>query len=262
MISVIIPTCDRPAEFLRVAVASALNQNLAPSEVLVVDNGTRDADPAALPAGVTLYRLPPRVGPSRARNFGAAMARGSHLAFLDDDDWWDADFLRAAWAVLAAEDVRCVYGRKDVWRDGTVQPYKRPSAETLTIPVLLQRNPCTGGQNVLIDKALYWRVGGFDERLRASEDRALALEVLRAGERIAAAPEAVAVLRTHQGARLRHSRLARLPFVWKYRALLGRRGTLRMAARIIWASVPDTVRTRVRPRRALRRLAARWDMRL
>ena len=226
VISVIIPTCDRPAEFLRAAIESARAQSLAPYEVIVVDNGTSDADPAVFPEGVTLYRLPPRVGPSRARNFGAAMARGTHLSFLDDDDWWDTDFLREAWAVLEAEGVRCVYGRKDIWRRGRVEHYKLPSPETLTIPVLLSRNPGTGGQNLLIEKPLFWRVGGFDERLRTSEDKALALELLLADERIAIAPKAAAIMRSHDGARARQARLHKILFSWKYRRLLGLGGLI------------------------------------
>jgi glycosyltransferase involved in cell wall biosynthesis len=85
LISVIIPTADRPPAFLLDAVTSVLAQTLAPMEILVMDNGLRAVDPAILPGGVTLVRLAPRVGPSRARNAGAAKARGAHLAFLDDE---------------------------------------------------------------------------------------------------------------------------------------------------------------------------------
>ncbi len=48
-----------------------------------------------------------------------------------------------------------------------------------------------------------------------SEDRALALEVLLAGERIGIAPNAAAVLR-HELDRLCHHPGRRLAFVWKY----------------------------------------------
>lgn len=226
MISVIIPTCDRPTEFLYSAIDSVINQSLAPAEIILVDNGTHNVDSAALCEGVTLYRLKPRVGPSRARNFGAAMAKGSHLAFLDDDDWWDERFLEETWAVLQAEGVHCVYGRKDLFREGRVVRYKCPTPETLTIPVLLRRNPGTGGQNLLIEKALFWRVGGFDERLVTSEDKALALEVLRSGEKIGIATEAATILRLHDGLRARQARHRKLNFIWKYRNLLGIGGVL------------------------------------
>ncbi|WP_114966646.1 glycosyltransferase family 2 protein [Alkalilacustris brevis] len=250
MISVIIPTCDRPAEFLRAAIGSALAQSLPPHEVIVVDNGTIDADPAAIPAGVTLHRLPPRVGPSRARNFGAAMASGTHLAFLDDDDWWDKDFLREAWAVLQAEGARCVYGRKDVFRDGRIARYKCPSPETLTIPVLLRRNPGTGGINLLIEKALFWRIGGFDEWLIVGEDISLPLEVLRTGERIAVAPAAAAIVRQHDGGRLTGRFMVRSRRVWKYRRLLGWRETAQKLLRNLYRSARGAIRSPFDGRRA------------
>lgn len=250
MISVIIPTCDRPAEYLRTAIGSVLEQSLPADEIILVDNGTRPAELSALPEGVLMYRLPPRVGPSRARNFGAAMARGSHLAFLDDDDWWDTGFLHEAWAVLQDEGVRCVYGRKDIFRDGKVQRYKCPSRETLTIDILLRRNPGTGGQNLLIEKELYWRVGGFDEHLCTSEDKGLALEVLRAGEQIGIARKAAAILRSHQGIRARRTRLRRLLFTWKYRHLLGLGGLLGATLKLL---IQD-LRGRLRP--VLRKLQA------
>lgn len=60
MISVIIPTCDRPAKFLYEAVVSVVEQSHSPHEVLVVDNGINDVDISAVPEGVTVYRLPPR----------------------------------------------------------------------------------------------------------------------------------------------------------------------------------------------------------
>lgn len=242
MISVIIPTCDRPAEFLQKATASVLEQSLPPHEVIIVDNGTIDVDIAKLPEGIIVYRLPPRVGASRSRNFGAAMARGTHLAFLDDDDWWDQDFLRETWSVLQAEGTRCVYGRKDVFRDGRVERYKCPSEETLTIPVLLRRNPGTGGQNLLIEKELFWRVGGFTEHLRVSNDKAFAIDVLETGEKVSIAYDAAAILRAHDGPRLRNEKKFRLRFIWRYRHLYGTLGALKKALRLIFGIAKDHIR--------------------
>ena len=242
MISVIIPTCDRPATFLHEAIASVLGQSYVPHEVIIVDNGIDDIDISALPQGVIVYRLPPRVGASRSRNFGAAMATGTHLAFLDDDDWWDKDFLRETWSVMQAEGTRCVYGRKDVFRDGRVERYKCPSEETLTIPVLLRRNPGTGGQNLLIEKNFFWRVGGFTEHLRVSNDKAFAIDVLETGEKVSIAYNAAAILRPHDGPRLRNEKKYRLRFIWRYRHLYGTLGALSKALRLIAGIIADYFR--------------------
>lgn len=233
MISAIIPTCDRPLDFLLTAIASAKAQTLAPSQIIVVDNGVNRVAADRLPEGVTLYQLPPRVGASRSRNFGAAMASGSYLAFLDDDDWWDPDFLRETWSVMQAEQTRAAYGRKDVFRHGQVQRYKCPTPATLTIPVLLNSNPGTGGQNFVVSKELFWRAGGFTENLRVSNDKAFAIDLLLTGEKVSIAPKAAAVLRVHDGPRLRHERLHRLRFIWRYRALYGPRRAITKSAGLI-----------------------------
>lgn len=233
MISVIIPTCDRPRPYLDEAMASVLAQTLAPHEVIVADNGNVPVEADTLPKSVELLSLPPRIGASRARNAGAAKATGSHLAFLDDDDFWDRSFLEEAWKVVEETGADCVYGRKDAWRDGKTSVYKIPDPDRLTIPVLLRENPGTGGMNLLISRELYERIGGFDENLAVSEDRALALEVLKAGGRIAAAPSAIAIMRVHDGERLRRNPIDRLSFIWKYRKLIGTGETLIRSASII-----------------------------
>lgn len=233
-ITVIIPTCDRPADFLRQSVLSALHQSLVPSEIIIVDNGRVDADLGDLLENdsITLLRIPPRVGPSRARNAGAAMAKSNYIAFLDDDDWWDVHFLREAMSAMQAENARCVYGRKDIVRNNRVEPYKCPEPATLTIPVLLRRNPGTGGQNLMIEKRLFWYIGGFDESLKTSEDKSIAIEVLLSGNTIAIAPNAAAIMRPHEGVRARQAYSHKLLFIWKYRHLLGQRATIIEVLRI------------------------------
>ena len=231
-ISVIIPTCDRP-RLINEAVRSALSQPLAPAEILVIDNGTIPLRQDMLPSRCTLHRIAPRVGPSAARNLGAAKAQGEYLAFLDDDDCWAPSFLAEAWAALAKGRVRCVYGRKCVLDGGNLRPYRLASPEEITIPVLLRTNPGIGGINLLLERGLFLEVGGFDERLRLSEDRALAIEMLLAGVRIGTAPDAIAIVRHHSGNRLRQRHIRKLKFVWQYRRFYGSAGFLAAVARVL-----------------------------
>ena len=235
-ISVIIPTCDRP-EYVREAIASALAQTVRPHEILVIDNGTRELRLDGFPPEVKLHRIAPRIGPARARNFGAAVATGAYLAFLDDDDWWEPSFLANARAVLDGENVRCVYGRKDVYIAGQSSFYMIPSKDDLTVPVLLRRNPGIGGINLLIERILFLKVGGFDERLLLSEDRALALEVVLSGEPIGVAPAAVAVFREHTSDRLTRHNIRKMRFVLKYRRLYSKLEFVSSIGRILTVSM-------------------------
>jgi glycosyltransferase involved in cell wall biosynthesis len=87
---VVIPLYDKGSHIAR-ALNSVLAQSMAPSEVIVIDDGSSDGggDIAAGYAdrGVSLIRQDNR-GVSAARNRGIAAARGDLIAFLDADDEW------------------------------------------------------------------------------------------------------------------------------------------------------------------------------
>lgn len=91
LVSVVIPTRNRPDMVAR-AVVSALEQTYQALEVIVVIDGPdpdtvgelgRIADPR-----LTVVALERNHGAAEARNIGVRRARGGWIAFLDDDDHW------------------------------------------------------------------------------------------------------------------------------------------------------------------------------
>jgi glycosyltransferase involved in cell wall biosynthesis len=93
--SVIVPTCDRP-ELLREAVGTVLAQTFGDLECIVVDDaGTQALDLPADPRLRVLHHER-RIGAGAARNTGLDAARGTFVAFLDDDDLWGEDRLAVA----------------------------------------------------------------------------------------------------------------------------------------------------------------------
>ena len=105
-ISVIIPTFHRPDGALA-AVRSVLSQMDAPSlEIILVDNDANQSckpasDQLSLEAGQTpfTYALEPAAGVANARNKAVSLARGTFIAFLDDDEVatpnWLANLVKA-----------------------------------------------------------------------------------------------------------------------------------------------------------------------
>lgn len=83
--SLVICTRDRPEQLAR-CLASIPQQTRAPTEVIVVDNASRDTRTrdAALAANV-VYVREHRPGLDYARNAGARAARGDIVAYTDDD---------------------------------------------------------------------------------------------------------------------------------------------------------------------------------
>jgi glycosyltransferase involved in cell wall biosynthesis len=90
-VTVVIPTCNRPALATR-AVASALAQTHQDLEVVVVIDGPDPATRQALAEvgddRLRVIELPERRKAPNARNVGAREARGRWVALLDDDDEW------------------------------------------------------------------------------------------------------------------------------------------------------------------------------
>src|SRR5579862_1754185 len=91
LVSVVIPTLDRPKLLLR-AIHSVLKQTYREIEVIVViDRKNEEIESAVQSVNdprVRLFTNPSRVTASGARNVGADQAKGEWIAFLDDDDEW------------------------------------------------------------------------------------------------------------------------------------------------------------------------------
>jgi len=170
-LSVIIPTRDRGPLLAR-ALASVEAQSLPPGEVLIVDDGDAPLDARSLP-GVRVVRQEAPHGAARARNLGAARARGRFLAFLDDDDTWHPDYLAEAWRLVldGGLDLALTAFLKVREREGgrEVVPEKVPP-EALRPEDFLVRNPGIRGSNLFIRRAVFLQAGGFDPALPSFHD--------------------------------------------------------------------------------------------
>lgn len=129
-VSVVIPTRNRP-DVVLAAVRSALGQTAPPLEVIVVVDGP---DPQTVARLEDLHESSLRIvqhespqGAGAARNTGIFQARGSHIAFLDDDDLWRPGKLEAQIAWLDAHPGEpTVLGTQAVWNDGSESPATWP----------------------------------------------------------------------------------------------------------------------------------------
>lgn len=109
LVSVVIPTRDRP-ELVRRAIDAVFNsEHTGPIEVVVVFDQSepetsllRDA-PGRTVRIVTNTRTPGLAG---ARNSGILASRGDLVAFCDDDDWWKPSKLRRQVEEFDAEHAR------------------------------------------------------------------------------------------------------------------------------------------------------------
>ncbi len=166
VVSVVIPTFGRP-ETAAAAAASALAQDLGgrPFEVLVVDDGGKDATRAAVEAlpgkpGTSLrYLWMEHAGPAAARNRGAREARGAILAFLDSDT-----LARPGWLAAGVRDLEADPALSLV--EGVVDP----DGEGPPTPFSEIVSNHEGGRfltcNLFVRREGFLALGGFDERFK------------------------------------------------------------------------------------------------
>lgn len=198
-VSVVIPTCNR-SELLYAAIDSVLAQSYTPFEIIVVNNGAAELQlPSHLKNKVKAYNVIHYAGPAQARNFGASLARGDYISFLDDDDAWDKDYLQHVIMELSSHPIKAeaVIGKLFYREADQVKVLKDPEGK-INLPHLLLGNPGCGGQNQTICKTTYFELGGMDPYLKTGEDRGLVVDLLLNGKNVVFAKEAVVYVNEHE----------------------------------------------------------------
>jgi glycosyltransferase involved in cell wall biosynthesis len=140
-------------------------------------------------------------GAAGSRNFGAAHASGDALAFLDDDDVWRPAYLARAGERLQASGLDVVVsGICRLRQDGATQAIVMPAR--IAPSALLDRNPGLTGSNVVIRRAAFERIGGFDARLPVMNDWDFLIRLLAGGTEYAVVDDLLVEWREHEGERI------------------------------------------------------------
>ncbi len=167
-ISVIIPAYNAVDTVLD-AIQSVKEQSYPVSEIIVVDDGSTDATSECVTAAFPEVRVErvPNGGPSRARNYGLKLAQGDWIAFLDSDDRWHPDKLRAQMAV-SSDDIQLI--ASDWVRGDDFSPVPEPIPRSrLTYQDLLTMNQFQTS-TVLMSRGLANLLDGFDPSVDGAED--------------------------------------------------------------------------------------------
>ena len=169
-ISCIIPVYNQ-AEYLGEALDSVLRQTVAPTEIIVVDDGSTDGIDVVLRP----YRDQLRVlrqsnrGAAVARNAGIRIATGEWLSFIDGDDLWDPTKLERQLAAFATDPALdyCLTFTRHFWQPESAD--RERELRALDHPIT-RDGPGYTFQTLLVRAATFARVGALDEALRIGED--------------------------------------------------------------------------------------------
>jgi glycosyltransferase involved in cell wall biosynthesis len=187
-VSVVIP-CYNQGIYLEEAVDSVLNQTFADFEILVVNDGSTDADTIKLLAG---YRKPKtriihtdNQGVAAARNTGVKEARGEYILPLDADDKIDSVYLGKCVDILEKNpDIGIVYCLGKLF--GAQE--RMINAPDFSIGKMLL-------SNLVFNSALFrkedWRaVGGYNSNMKhGCEDWDFWLSLIERGRKVYRIPE-------------------------------------------------------------------------
>src|SRR5215471_13482243 len=204
-VSVIIPVYNRQALGER-ALRSARSQDVSDMEVVVVDDSSDppfelptdlEADPR-----VHVVRHPDNRGAGRARDTGAAAARGDWIAFLDSDDYWLPGTLAprlelAERGFAATGDPMVAYAagfvldRKLNRQHGQETRIPLPSAD---IADFLSGCWFAHGSTALLRREAFAKVGASDPGLRRFQDYDWFVRFALAGGRLEVWPQVATIV--------------------------------------------------------------------
>ena len=205
VVTVVIPTRNR-APLLAQALHSVLGQLGVSLEVVIVDEGSSDETPRLLAQiddpRIRVVRHEQARGVAAARNAGISLARGSLLAFSDDDDLWAPSKLGAQIDALAKAPGSgwCQVGDVAVDDELTIIGASIPEVHGPRIfTELLQRDTVPGGGSGVVARTELVRdVGGFDTRFANLADWELWIRLAREAP-IATVRRPLVAWRSHAG---------------------------------------------------------------
>ena len=144
LVSVIMPVYNGE-KYIKKAVDSVFAQEVS-LELLVIDDGSTDHTEEVLSAyssreDFRYLKNEKNMGAAGSRNRGVSAARGSYIAFLDADDWWENGKLQAQLQCLKETGcVLCSTGRELMNPDGTSTGKIIPVKKIISYNELLKHN--------------------------------------------------------------------------------------------------------------------------
>lgn len=174
-------------------------------EIIVVDNASTDNTPEVIAQIANSSDRPvryvrePRQGPSAARNRGIAEAKGEWLAFVDDDERADPDWLLELLAMTAKKGVRVVGGAVQlISSEASAQPLS-PHLEQVLAPGGRRKYECRftpkhalNSGNQMLHRSVFDEIGVYKESwTEGGEDTELFTRLYSAGVEAWYTPKAI-----------------------------------------------------------------------
>jgi glycosyltransferase involved in cell wall biosynthesis len=188
LVSVITPVFDTPVQRLEEAIESVLAQAYENWELLLIDDGSSDADLlralprlAARDRRIILKSLGRHEGISAASNQGLALAHGEWVTFVDHDDVMEPDAIFQIVKLLQTRpDADLIYSDEDkLGEDGFESPLFKPDWSP---DLFLSYNYV--GHLTAVRRDIVEKAGGFRSQFDSAQDYDLFFRVIEQTKRI------------------------------------------------------------------------------
>lgn len=170
LVSILIPTYNR-ADLISRAIDSILIQSYSNWELLIVDNHSNDSTEELINSykdcRINFLRIHNNGVIAHSRNKGIALSKGKYIAFLDSDDWWSPDKLKASvYALERGADI--IYHDLFIISKKNPKPkvWRKVGAKNLGTDVFSSLISCGNAlstSSVVVSRALMLQINGFSE---------------------------------------------------------------------------------------------------
>lgn len=202
LVSVIIP-CYNAEKWLSQAIESCLKQTYSPIEIIVIDDGSTDSclDIIKNYGNQIIWESGVNRGGNYARNRGFALSKGEYIQFLDADDYILPEKISRQVDFLEKTGADVVYGD---WRH---------QRHLCSGEVILEDIKVSGQQDDMLAALLsdWWvspacllfrrqavqKSNGWDENLKAGQDRDFFISVVMSGAKVAYQPGCYSIYRRY-----------------------------------------------------------------
>ncbi len=209
LVSAVITTYKRDADMVVRAVRSVINQSYTNIEIIVVDDSPADwtdyiyvkeALGNLNDCRIKYYKNPSNVGACVSRNIGVGHSNGEYVAFLDDDDEWQADKIEKQLQLVDKYDlVYCL--ATTIYPDGSKERFSNKYANGDLYDALLFCNIVGSTSLTMVSRRAFDDVQGFDPEMQSSQDYDLWLRISKKFK-IGCVNEELVIYHVHSGERI------------------------------------------------------------
>lgn len=186
LVSIIIPTYNRDLCYISRAIKSVMQQTYKNYEIIVVDDNIYNSNYSlkikkyCITNNLIYLTTKGKQGANAARNIGACHAKGTYLAFLDDDDIWLKNKLEIQ-LIHFTDNIGMVYSNGYLITSNLKCLYTKPEYFVTegNLYRLFLYNYIGPTVTALIKRDCFLDVGMFDETMPSKQDYDLWIRLVR-----------------------------------------------------------------------------------